>query len=257
VNALISSDIHGDSSALHQFADHLRSGFWDIGILAGDILDDSVGADELEEMFALADIHPDELIPELIPAEMDEYDWIDSQLARLKDPEFPLMKALMRKEDQARAILRSARRPIYLIPGNHDLTPWESDDLLINIHQRNIRLEHFDLVGYRWTRIDRRREDHLEDLAALKHMVGKRTILVSHEPPYGTLDKIADPDGTCRHLGSIGLSHLVGERNPAWHIFGHVHSRFGLHERSVNVAYASCRRFASLDFTNGAYRIVA
>jgi Icc-related predicted phosphoesterase len=257
MKALISSDIHGKTEDFESYAKILRDGSYDIGILAGDILDDSIATGELEHMFSLANIDPDELVPELIPADINENDFIEQQLRRLRDPDFPLMRALRKKEDCIREILRKAGKPIYLIPGNHDLTDWDSDDLLINIHRRRVDLGVWNLVGYRWTRIDRHREDHIRDMIAMSHMIDRRTVLVSHEPPYGILDSDTDDQGDTLHKGSKELAKMVGIRQPAWHLFGHVHRSFGRRGRSINAAFRIHRNFVSIDLVSGRHEMIS
>lgn len=66
-----------------------------------------------------------------------------------------------------------------------------------------------------------------------------KTILITHTPPYGILDKVDEEyiqyargtygerakDG---HIGSVGLKKIVDKYDPFLHIFGHVHEGKGV-----------------------------
>ena len=53
-------------------------------------------------------------------------------------------------------------------------------------------------------------------------------ILITHGPPFGTLDKIA-PSG--EHLGCEELAIAAQRVRPKLHVFGHIHSGHGTCER--------------------------
>lgn len=48
-------------------------------------------------------------------------------------------------------------------------------------------------------------------------------ILITHSPPYGILDKT----DRGKHVGSVGLNHVLGRVKPKYHIFGHIHEEGG------------------------------
>jgi Icc-related predicted phosphoesterase len=52
-------------------------------------------------------------------------------------------------------------------------------------------------------------------------------ILITHGPPYGILD---GPPGTNQHRGCPELLNAVKRIKPLLHIFGHVHTGYGIHE---------------------------
>ena len=66
----------------------------------------------------------------------------------------------------------------------------------------------------------------------------KKTLLISHAPPYMILDKVEDKmleyavgtygdraqDG---HIGSTGLAEVVTEYKPLMHLFSHIHEAKG------------------------------
>jgi putative phosphoesterase len=55
------------------------------------------------------------------------------------------------------------------------------------------------------------------------HLIGRKSVLVAHPPPYGTLD---EGFGNL-HAGSRGLRRLILDRQPRLFICGHIHERPG------------------------------
>lgn len=72
-----------------------------------------------------------------------------------------------------------------------------------------------------------------------KELEGHRVILVTHDPPYGILDRVEQDyrkyavgtygerakDG---HIGSVGLRKIVDKYKPMLHVFGHIHECKGV-----------------------------
>lgn len=60
-------------------------------------------------------------------------------------------------------------------------------------------------------------------------------ILVTHEPPYGILDKIENPrigEDANGHIGSHRLLRQVEKYQPKLHIMGHIHEGYGIYQSS-------------------------
>ena len=66
---LFTSDLHGLMSAIRDFSKLLENGDYDVGVISGDILDDGIPDNELEEMFQLTELEPDDFIEELPDAD--------------------------------------------------------------------------------------------------------------------------------------------------------------------------------------------
>lgn len=62
----------------------------------------------------------------------------------------------------------------------------------------------------------------------MKAVKGKTAIVLSHTPPYGTLDlgiRFADPKEGAEHIGSRALRKFVEKTKPALVVCGHCHSQ--------------------------------
>jgi Icc-related predicted phosphoesterase/uncharacterized protein YprB with RNaseH-like and TPR domain len=71
-----------------------------------------------------------------------------------------------------------------------------------------------------------------EDLKS-KKFKNKKIILVSHNPPFGTLDYAIRFEG--RHIGSKSIRDFIQRENVILNICGHVHSRGGQKETMGNI----------------------
>ena len=73
---------------------------------------------------------------------------------------------------------------------------------------------------------EREVEEHLDKkMSAIK---GKTLIVLSHAPPYGTLDlgiRFANPADSANHIGSKALKAFIEKANPAVVVCGHCHSQ--------------------------------
>lgn len=69
-------------------------------------------------------------------------------------------------------------------------------------------------------------EDHLND--QWKLIPDDVNILITHSPPYGTMDWIYHGDGRFEHVGSIALMNRIDELEKLkLHVYGHIHERYG------------------------------
>ncbi len=247
---LVTADIHGLVPAITRFAEMLREGEYECGIIAGDIIDDGFKPEEMQEAIAESDLEPDDFLAELPGADESFEEYAERQIETLHDPAKPFMRTLGHMETKFKRILRSAGKPVYLIPGNHDLTSWEDDGDIRNIHDRRVDLGPLNLVGYRWTSLDRSSRDHRRDIRRLSRLVDSHTLLVTHTPPRGVLDGGPSDDGTVIGWGTEPVARMVSRKKPFLHVFGHVHRTFGRLDRSINASFPWSRRFVDID-TNG------
>ena len=242
---LFTSDIHGLMSAITDFTKLLKTDDFDVGVISGDILDDGIPDNEMEDMFLSNQLDPDDFIEELPDADDSWEESMEKAIKRLHSPENPIFKALKLREDKIKTILSEADKPVFLIGGNHDLTDWTDYKKIINIHNRKLKLGKYNFVGYKWTKLHRREEDHKIDILKLKILVNRKTILVTHEPAFGILDGSDSNDQI--HLGSEYLLKMIKRKKPILHLFGHTHKQFGIEGKSVNGAYPEIRKFVSID----------
>lgn len=260
---LVSSDLHGKISAFQNYAYLLQSDAFDAGIIAGDLLDDGVPDEEMAEVFQNTDLSPDDFLPELQFEDETTSEYMDRLLGKLHTPEGPFVRANQYKEDKLRKLLCSAEKPVYVICGNHDQTMWIDGGCIVNVHNRRVEVGAVNLVGYRWTNLDRSESDRIRDVSALRGMIDSSTILITHEPPYGILDgTLGAPmrNGPISiqncHFGSAHLLNLSQETVPKFHVFGHVHSQFGVHGAFINAAYPHRRAFLGLDVCSSEVTII-
>lgn len=239
---LFSSDLHGLLPAYERFSQLLFS--HDIGILAGDLRDPYISQDEITDMFGLTE---DDFLEELPSPDDTAEQIIERAIREYENPSGHLMQALKIKEQELKDILKSGGKPIFLIPGNHDKTEWESGGLVQNIDRRRIDCGEYNIVGYRFSNFDRREKDQAIDLVELAKLVDKKTILVTHGPPYGVLDLTHSQE----HIGSKVLNKFIRRKKPFLHLFGHVHEAFGIQERSINGCYPDINKFISIDLDLG------
>jgi Icc-related predicted phosphoesterase len=246
VRIIFSSDLHGLFPVFRLFAEALASGPNDVGVLAGDILDDL----RLPDGFLIESlgIDPDDLLDDL-PAEDDPCPW-ETMMGRQSELN---AKGLLILEKRGIDILSRARKPVLIVPGNHDQTPWADSGPVLNIHGRRVELDGWNFVGYRGTISPMLSDEDIgAELVAIRPLVDSRTILVTHNPPRSVLDRCDRPN-----LGSESIRRLVSEREPAWHLFGHIHQAFGRKGNSVNGSYPLFRAFYDIDVDRRRVRRVA
>ena len=89
------------------------------------------------------------------------------------------------------------------------------------------------------------------DFSNIESKIDNNTILVSHAPPYGILDKTDVLDSNYkRKIDSIGnknLLQLIVDKNPMYCLFGHVHEHFGVKENFINGCWHLSRKMVSID----------
>jgi Icc-related predicted phosphoesterase len=133
-------------------------------------------------------------------------------------------------------LLKTIGVPVYMLIGNDDHIPdedWDkllADNGIINLNLRSHVLGEFKIVGFHyvlptpWNTNNELPEDELaKKLKHIEKQVGRRTILVTHGSPKGVLDRLAN--GLC--VGSESIFKLTKDKQPAFHIFGHIHEAFG------------------------------
>jgi len=155
-------------------------------------------------------------------------------------------------EDRCKHTLQKAGKQILFLMGNDDGilgSEWTDEGDIRNLHGRRIEIAGVAFVGYQYTNpfvggpFEKPESEQAIDLKALESVVDQNTVLVTHGPPYGILDQL--PDG--RSVGSKPLRTFVDHVNPKLHLFGHVHSSFGVSANSVNGSFPDRRIFISVD----------
>lgn len=249
---LFTSDLHSMELAFVHFANILRTQNFDCGIIAGDLLEDNVTPHEFIELLGVTE---DDLIPELPGADETLEEALQRGIEELHNPEGNYLRALNIKEQRFRDILYTARKPLFIIQGNHDLTEWKSGSNIYNIHWKRITFGKYNFVGYHYTEFSRNQDQQRKDFAILQKYIDEKTNLVTHIPAYGILDKTGhDPSWS---LGSRALSDFIQESRPMLHLHGHVHRTAGYTENSVNGSYPNLRKFFSINVGTGKITTIA
>jgi Icc-related predicted phosphoesterase len=158
------------------------------------------------------------------------------------------------QREQARQIIPVLKRvaaPCFYIMGNDDNVALDFEDEQIKpLHGRRLSCRTYNLVGYQYTppsfvgKVFVKSEEKIdEDLQSLESLLEQPTILVTHAPAYGFLDRSFDGE----HVGCRALGTLLHRRPVLTHIHGHIHDDFGRDENHFNVASAGQRRAAVID----------
>lgn len=237
---LFTSDLHDDREAIARYAGILGSRDFDIGVVAGDIMEYDL---TLERIGRTPGVRDDDLLEELYDPD-DTVEELDERVRGYrKSRHTPLYKAVKHGESGLRKILCSAGKPVALVTGNHDLAEWHSDGLIHNVHNKAFEHGGLTFVGFKYTslEIDPARERRY--IRRIEESIKDRTVLVTHAPPYGTLD--ANHRGT--HIGSRAIAGVAGDARIILHLFGHVHHSFGHLGKSANGSWVGGRKFIAID----------
>jgi len=205
-------------------------------------------------ILAAADLHGDHTV----------YDWLVSTAAAQRPDAVVLAGDLLGVPDGFDTVeiaqrvsrdhvighLARVEAPVLYVMGNDDwLDLGGRDPYLCPLHGRRLDLGGVNFVGYQYTLpfmggVNEKPEAAMEaDLAELEPHLDEATILVTHGPAHGVLDRgVLD-----RHAGSVALAELLSRRPFRAHIHGHVHRDFGRHERHFNVASAGRKRAMLID----------
>ncbi len=138
-----------------------------------------------------------------------------------------------------RMIREHTDKPIYFVPGNCD--PAEllefglDDDGIYNLHGRVIRIGHLYLLGIGGSNItpfNTPIEFTEDEIRSILNSIGgeyrpEKTILVSHVPPYNTVDILHSGVP----VGSIALREYIDRVKPLAVLCGHVHESSGYTQR--------------------------
>lgn len=244
---IFTSDLHSDKDAYEKFTSLLDSSF-DIGIISGDLLDDSITKSEMKSTLSLED---DDLLEELYDPD-DTIEDLDQRIRDYKDdPESLLSRTLQAKEADYRTILSGTEKPVIIIPGNHDRSKWETGGNIINVNLSRYDFQSFNFVGFKYTSLETPENMEVRYINEIKDLIDGQTIFISHAPAYGILDK--NVRGISK--GSLNLKKLLETQNFKLHLFGHMHDSFGVEGNHINGAYEKYREFISIEITDSTINI--
>jgi Icc-related predicted phosphoesterase len=238
MNILFTSDLHGEELAFDQFRRLLGQPEYDMGVISGDLQEEYIIRQEVIDLLGLG---ADDLLEELQSDDPpDKIDlWNSANAKHVK-------AALELKAQPLRERLLSTGKPVLIVRGNHDKIPWNSEGPLMNISQSFCDLFGYRFVGYEHTEMTRSHDDQMADIHGLQRIMNNKTILVTHGPSYGVLDGMGIEDTQkgrmTAHIGSKALQYLKKNHPPKLHLFGHIHSSFGIQGSAVNGSYSPILR---------------
>jgi Icc-related predicted phosphoesterase len=160
---------------------------------------------------------------------------------------------------QISKILEETDTPVYYIMGNDDLVEWEpNSERVRSVHGQRVELDGFNIVGYQYSLpfmggMFEKPEDQIRhDLMQLQNLVDSNTLLLTHSPAFGALDR-----GILNlPAGSRSILELVEIHPPAAHIHGHVHEQFGQQSVHFNVAAAGNKRAMLIDLVDSSHQVL-
>jgi len=133
-------------------------------------------------------------------------------------------------------LLKTMDIPVCMLIGNDDHISdgdWDKalDDYgILNLNSRTHALGKLKITGFQyvlptpWNTNNELPEDKLsEELRSIEGKVDKKTIFITHGPPKGVLDRVANG----LRAGSKSILNLIKDKQPIFHIFGHIHEAFG------------------------------
>jgi len=160
---------------------------------------------------------------------------------------------------QVLRLLSAITCPVLYVMGNDDFVELDAPaPSQRSVHGKRIEIGDFNFVGYQFTLpfmggIHEKPEDEIaRDLARLEAEVDGTTVLVTHGPVFGVLDRVRGG----QHVGSMALRDFVERTAPRAHIHGHIHGEFGREEHHFNVASAGRKRAMVIDLVTMEHEVV-
>jgi len=141
--------------------------------------------------------------------------------------------------------LQAVPVPVFFIMGNDDHIELQYENERIrSVHGRRLDFGKYGIAGYQFSPpfmggCHEKPEDEIAaDLCKIEPLLDKATILVTHTPAFGYVDRIYSG----YQVGSHALAGMLERVDVLCHIHGHIHHSFGCAENHFNVAASgSCR----------------
>ena len=210
-------------------------------------------------LLAAADIH----------GMRDVYHWLQEQ-ARRQQPEVVILAGDLsasswdeaEQRQEARALIDLFKKfpvtTLYLM-GNDDFFALDYEDEQVKpLHGRRLEFGGHRFVGYQYTTPfvgslhEKPEEDIEKDLERVEPLLDGKTVLVTHGPAFGVLDRVYAGE----HVGSHSLAALLARRPVLAHIHGHIHQCFGREGNHFNVAAAGHCRAMLIDLPGLAHQVL-
>ena len=210
-------------------------------------------------ILAIADIH----------GAAEVYEWLKEAVAAYSADLLILAGDLLiggweaEQSQQARTVviplLRTIPVPVCYIMGNDDNVDLGcEDDRIRHVHSRRVEFGVCSVAGYQYSLpfvggcYEKPEEEIAADLCRIEPIVDETTILVTHSPAYGYVDRIFSGN----HVGSHALAELLVRKRVLCHIHGHIHHSFGRAGNHFNVAAGGHRRAMIIDIPSLSHSVI-
>jgi len=240
---LATSDIHGSKALIYIISEIVKKEDIDAVIIAGDIAPKGFyqlykNGPEYYIRSAFALRNREKIFKgnkRQIKTKLDLFGFVE-----LPDHNYNISTIQSKQKEKLRQIctlLNAIDIPVYMLIGNDDHIPDEDWDRILNDYGIfNLNLRTYDLKGLKiagfqyvlptpWNTNNELPEDELAGrLKSIEGQVDRNTIFVTHGPPKGILDRVANG----LRVGSMSILALIKDKQPVFHIFGHIHEAFGV-----------------------------
>jgi len=239
---LATSDIHGNKALIHLVLKIAREEHLDALIIAGDIAPKGfyqLCKDKLEyDIQSVFNLKNREDIlkgnEHKVKARLDLLGFVEVpkdtyNLSTIKSKQKEKLSEICK-------LLKTIDIPVYMLIGNDDHIPdkdWDEildDHGILNLNSRTHTLGNLKITGFQYvlptpwnTNNELPEEELARKLRSIEDQVDRGTILITHGPPKNVLDRVANG----LHAGSESILKLVKDKQPIFHIFGHIHEAFG------------------------------
>jgi len=197
------------------------------------------------KIFATSDIHGNKELIHLLMIEIIKKEAIDALIIagdvapKNFDSSYAFSEIKLKQRGGVREIcklLQKAKIPVFMLIGNDDhISDDEWDKMLrdcgiLNLNMASYPIKGLQITGFQyvlptpWNTNNELPEEELGlSLKSMEKEINNKTILVTHAPPFGVLDKLTNG----QHAGSSSIYKLVKDKQPLFHVFGHIHEAFG------------------------------
>jgi Icc-related predicted phosphoesterase len=157
------------------------------------------------------------------------------------------------------SLLAALTMPVLYIMGNDDLVELEPASVQFqSIHGRRLDLGSYNFVGCQFSLpfaggiFEKPEEEIATDLVGLEPLMDSSTVLVTHSPAQGILDRgVLD-----RSAGSASILEVANRRQVRAHVHGHIHRCFGREGCHFNVAASGEPRGMVTDLATMAHEVI-
>ena len=198
------------------------------------------------KILALSDLHGDQALFDAIVRHADTVEVVvlAGDLLERRRGDVTVREGQRECGDILTRTLEAVTCPVLYIMGNDDMVVWDPPRAHFrHIHGERVEVGAWNFVGYQYSLpfmggIHEKPEAEVAaDLAAIEPLIDGRTVLVTHMPAFGILDRTSSG----LQVGSPSLRDMIRRTGPRAHIHGHIHAAFGRTDASFNVACGAVR----------------